>query len=165
ERNDHLSLRRRRPIRTCRRDPAKNGLQKRPLDGRGLKSLESGRSADDDIVFNIIVGSAGASPAVLRASRNTHLHPGRHVTTSLRLMSLRLCFFACALFTVAQIPAVFAVDLKDNPLAAESVLPYQYPPFDKIKDEHFVPAIEAGMRDQLKEVEAVAQNSDKTHVD
>ena len=75
ERDDHLSLRRRRPVRTCRRDPAKNGLQKRPLDGRRLESLESGRSADD-IVFNIIVGSAGASPAVLRASRNTHLHPG-----------------------------------------------------------------------------------------
>src|SRR5215216_1553055 len=34
-----------------------------------------GRSADDDIDSNIIVGSAGASPAVLRASRNTHLHP------------------------------------------------------------------------------------------
>ena len=26
ERNDHLSLRRRRPVRTCRREPAKNGL-------------------------------------------------------------------------------------------------------------------------------------------
>ncbi len=76
-------------------------------------------------------------------------------------MSLRLCFFACALLKVAQITAVFAADLKDNPVAAESVLPYQYPPFDKIKDEDFVPAIEAGMRDQLKEVEAVAENSDK----
>src|SRR5512133_497237 len=80
-------------------------------------------------------------------------------------MSLRLCFFACALLQVAQITAVFAVDLKDNPLAAESVLPYQYPPFDKIKDEDFVPAIEAGMRNQLKEVEAVAENSDKPTFD
>src|SRR5207248_593668 len=35
------------------------------------------------------------------------------------------------------------------------------PPFDKIKDEDFVPAIEAGMHDQLKEVEAVAEDSDK----
>src|SRR4029077_10068163 len=32
------------------RDPAENGLQKRPLDGRRLESLESCRSADDDIV-------------------------------------------------------------------------------------------------------------------
>jgi len=80
-------------------------------------------------------------------------------------MSLRLCFFACALLKVAQITAVFAVDLKDNPLAAESVLPYQYPPFDKIKDEDFVPAIEAGMREQLQEVEPIANNSEKPTFD
>jgi rhodanese-related sulfurtransferase len=36
ERNDHLSLRRGRAFRACRRDLAKNGLQKRPLDGRRL---------------------------------------------------------------------------------------------------------------------------------
>src|SRR5204863_5152641 len=49
----------------------------------------------------------------------------------------------------------------DNPLLTESALPYQLPPFDKIKDEHFVPAMEAGMREQLKEVDAVANLSDK----
>ena len=76
-------------------------------------------------------------------------------------MSLRLCFFACALLKIAQITAVFAADLKNNPLASESVLPYQYPPFDKIRDEHFVPAIEAGMREQTKEVEPIANNSEK----
>ena len=43
----------------------------------------------------------------------------------------------------------------------ESVLPYHVPPFDKIKDEHFAPAMEEGMREQLKEVEAVANNSEK----
>src|SRR5437016_13077598 len=52
-----------------------------------------------------------------------------------------------------------------NPLLKESTLPYHYPPFDKIKDEHFVPAIEAGMREQLKEVDAVANNSDKPTFD
>src|SRR5262245_10927440 len=61
----------------------------------------------------------------------------------LRLMSLRLCFFACALLNVAQITAVFAAE-SDNPLITESALPYQYPAFDKLKDEHFVPAIETG---------------------
>src|SRR5262252_8612878 len=76
-------------------------------------------------------------------------------------MSLRLCFFACALLKVAQITAVFAADLKDNALTSESVLPYQYPPFDKIKDEDFVPAIEAGMREQLKEIQPIANNSEK----
>jgi len=49
----------------------------------------------------------------------------------------------------------------DNPLLTESALPYHLPPFDKIKDEHFVPALEAGMREQLKEVDAVANLPDK----
>src|SRR5438132_622555 len=80
-------------------------------------------------------------------------------------MSLRRCLFACALLKVAQITAVFAADIKDNPLARESGLPYQYPTFDKIKDEHFVPAIETGMRDQLKEIEPIANNSEKPTFD
>ncbi len=49
----------------------------------------------------------------------------------------------------------------DNPLLTESALPYHLPPFDKIKDDHFVPAMEAGMREQLKEVDAVANLPDK----
>src|SRR5438874_4137359 len=53
----------------------------------------------------------------------------------------------------------------DNPLLAESTLPYHAPPFDKIKDEHFVPAIEAGMREQLKEVDAIAASSEKPTFD
>jgi peptidyl-dipeptidase Dcp len=46
-----------------------------------------------------------------------------------------------------------------NPFARESTLPYQYPPFDRIKDEHFAPAFAAGMAEQLKEVDAIARNS------
>ena len=53
----------------------------------------------------------------------------------------------------------------ENPLLVESSLPYHLPPFDKIKDEHFVPAIEAGMREQLREVDAVAGNHDKPTFD
>ena len=70
-------------------------------------------------------------------------------------------FTACALLSAAQITAVSAADPVDNPLLKESALPYHYPPFDKIKDAHFVPAIEAGMREQLKEVDLVANNSEK----
>src|SRR6184192_1035018 len=60
-----------------------------------------------------------------------------------------------------QITAVSAADPVDNPLLKESTLPPHLPPFDQIKDEHFVPAMEAGMRDQLKEVDVVANNSEK----
>ena len=70
-------------------------------------------------------------------------------------------FFACALIGAAQITAVFAADSTDNPLMNESALPYHYPAFDKLKDENFVPAMEAGMREQLKEIAPIANNSDK----
>ncbi|MFL6568473.1 MAG: M3 family metallopeptidase [Chthoniobacterales bacterium] len=49
----------------------------------------------------------------------------------------------------------------DNPLLQESTLPYQFPPFDKIKNEHFQPAIEQGMAEQLKEVETIADQKEK----
>lgn len=70
-------------------------------------------------------------------------------------------FVTCVFVLSAQITAVSAADSSDNPLLKESALPYHYPPFDKIKDEHFVPAIEAGMREQLKEIEPIANISEK----
>src|ERR1019366_7826410 len=45
-----------------------------------------------------------------------------------------------------------------NPFYAASTLPYQAPPFDKIKDTDYQPALEAGMAEQRKEVEAIANN-------
>ncbi len=45
-----------------------------------------------------------------------------------------------------------------NPFYNESKLPYQAPPFDKIKDSDFKPAIEEGMRVQLLEIEKIANN-------
>jgi peptidyl-dipeptidase Dcp len=46
----------------------------------------------------------------------------------------------------------------DNPFYAASTLPFQAPPFDKIKDSDYQPALEAGMAEQIKEVEAIANN-------
>jgi len=45
-----------------------------------------------------------------------------------------------------------------NPFAKPSALPFNYPAFDKIKDEHFLPAYAAGMREQLREVAGIANN-------
>jgi peptidyl-dipeptidase Dcp len=45
-----------------------------------------------------------------------------------------------------------------NPFYNSSKLPFQAPPFDKIKDEDYQPALEAGMAEQLKEVEAIAND-------
>jgi peptidyl-dipeptidase Dcp len=46
-----------------------------------------------------------------------------------------------------------------NPFYAASSLPYQAPPFDKIKDSDYQPAIDAGMAEQRKEVRAIADDS------
>ncbi|HSV62633.1 MAG TPA: M3 family metallopeptidase, partial [Chthoniobacterales bacterium] len=48
-----------------------------------------------------------------------------------------------------------------NPLLTESTLPFNLPPFDKIKDEHFQPALEQGMADEIKEVEKIASQTEK----
>ena len=45
-----------------------------------------------------------------------------------------------------------------NPFYTASTLPFQAPPFDKIKDSDYQPAIEAGMAKQIEEVQAIADN-------
>ena len=45
-----------------------------------------------------------------------------------------------------------------NPFYESSPLPFQAPPFDKIKDGDYQPAIEAGMAQQLKEVEVITND-------
>jgi peptidyl-dipeptidase Dcp len=45
-----------------------------------------------------------------------------------------------------------------NPFYAASSLPFQAPPFDKIKNSDYQPAIEAGMAQQREEVRAIADN-------
>jgi len=55
----------------------------------------------------------------------------------------------------AQQPAAFG---PSNPFYAASTLPYQAPPFDKIHDGDYQPAIEAGIAQQLVEVDAIANN-------
>jgi peptidyl-dipeptidase Dcp len=47
-----------------------------------------------------------------------------------------------------------------NPFFEESSLPFHAPPFDKIKDADYTPAIETGMKDQLAEMDKIANNSD-----
>ncbi len=47
----------------------------------------------------------------------------------------------------------------NNPFYAPSKLPFQAPPFDKIKDSDYQPAIEAGMAEQRKEMQAIANSS------
>ncbi|RYD66985.1 MAG: dipeptidyl carboxypeptidase II, partial [Verrucomicrobiaceae bacterium] len=43
-----------------------------------------------------------------------------------------------------------------NPLLTKSSLDFEFPPFDRIKDAHFLPAFEQGMKEQIQEVDAIA---------
>jgi peptidyl-dipeptidase Dcp len=62
-------------------------------------------------------------------------------------------------------PASKSTSSGQNALLSESSLPYHLPPFDKIKDDQFVPAIEAGMREHLQEAEKIAANPEKPTFD
>jgi peptidyl-dipeptidase Dcp len=48
-----------------------------------------------------------------------------------------------------------------NPFLKPSTLPYQMPPFDRIKNGHYVPAFEKGMAEQRTEIDAIANSADK----
>ncbi len=47
-----------------------------------------------------------------------------------------------------------------NPFLTEYATPFKVPPFDQIKHEHYLPAFEAGMAEQLAEVEAIVNNGE-----
>ncbi|MBR0054783.1 MAG: M3 family metallopeptidase [Bacteroidales bacterium] len=52
-----------------------------------------------------------------------------------------------------------------NPFMEEWNTPYNVPPFDKIKTEHYVPAFEEGMKQQAKNVETIANNTEEPTFD
>ena len=62
---------------------------------------------------------------------------------------------------IGNAPTTAAQDeMADNPFFAESPLPHQLPPFDRIDDVHYAPAFERGMADQIAEIEAIAGASE-----
>ena len=48
----------------------------------------------------------------------------------------------------------------ENPLLTESKLPYGAPQFDKIRNEHYLPAFEKGLAEAKAEIDAIANNPD-----
>src|ERR1700730_1003365 len=48
--------------------------------------------------------------------------------------------------------------MADNPFMQPSTLPFELPPFDRIRDGDYLPAFHAGMREQLREVARIAHN-------
>src|SRR5207248_1634250 len=48
--------------------------------------------------------------------------------------------------------------MADNPFMQPSTLAFELPPFDRIRDSDYLPAFQAGMREQLTEVARIAHN-------
>jgi peptidyl-dipeptidase Dcp len=73
-------------------------------------------------------------------------------------MKLRSVFAAALLLMPL---AAFADDPPaTNPFFEKSPLPFEAPPFDRIKDSDYQPAIEEGMKRELAEIQAIANNPD-----
>lgn len=67
--------------------------------------------------------------------------------------------FLIALGLILPLIAVTAKPTKsDNPFFNEYKTPLGVPPFDKIKTEHYLPAFEAGIKQQAEEIAAIVNN-------
>ena len=74
---------------------------------------------------------------------------------------IRVLIAAWAVITA--VPATHSIAAEvgfgpSNPFYAASTLPFQAPPFDRIRDEHYQPAIEAGMVQQQAEIRTIAES-------
>jgi peptidyl-dipeptidase Dcp len=85
----------------------------------------------------------------------------RHRVTLSALLAVAAIAAACAPVR-ARIsrggPAPAAIG--DNPFFVESTLPYHAPRFDLIRNEHYQPALEEGMRQQIAEIDAIAKQTE-----
>src|SRR3954462_139758 len=87
--------------------------------------------------------------------KQTHRH--RLMISSVSAATLAA---ACApAVSTPTTPAPVAAAVGSNPLFVESTLPYQAPRFDLIRNEHYQPALEEGMRQQLAEIDAIARQT------
>jgi len=81
----------------------------------------------------------------------------------IRVHSLQRAGAVLALLAAASAQAAQAATAADavasNPFAQPSALPFMAPPFDRIRDSDYAPAFAEGMRQQLAEIEGIANNA------
>jgi peptidyl-dipeptidase Dcp len=80
------------------------------------------------------------------------------------LMLAALTMSSLALATAAAAGAAGTLS-PDNPFAKRSELPFELPPFDRIRDQDYAPAFKAGMALQLAEIAAIAHNPEPATFD
>ena len=82
--------------------------------------------------------------------------------TSIVLISTLSLNIACTSMKNTETKQDQIVDatLANNPFMKKSSLQYQAPEFDKIKDEHFKPAFDYGLKQNISEIEKIANNTE-----
>jgi peptidyl-dipeptidase Dcp len=71
-------------------------------------------------------------------------------------------YSALILFTVLIFTSCNQSDqMTENPFFTASTLPFEAPDFDIINDDHFMPAFEKGMKEQISEIEKIAANNEE----
>ncbi len=73
--------------------------------------------------------------------------------TILFLAMVSLLLFSCANETHKKAA-------EENPFFSEFNTPFNVPPFNKIKEEHYLPAFKEGMKQQQKEIEAIVSSTE-----
>jgi peptidyl-dipeptidase Dcp len=73
---------------------------------------------------------------------------------------LLLVYVLGLVFSSCQNPKKENVTTMENPFFKEWTTPFGVPPFEEIKEEHFVPAVQEGINQQQAEVEAIVNNAE-----
>lgn len=86
----------------------------------------------------------------------------KHITSVLLLSSLGLNV-ACTSLKTTNMNSNVKSDaaMASNPFMKKSSLQYEAPEFDKIKDEHFKPAFDYGLKQNLIEIDQIANSTEK----
>lgn len=72
---------------------------------------------------------------------------------------LPICLILATMFSGCQEGNVKSGS--DNPLLSDFDTPFEAPPFDLIKDEHFAPAFEEAIKQHNEEIDAIVSNSEE----
>lgn len=88
----------------------------------------------------------------------------KNITSLFFLSALGFGITSCSTMKNTETSATESVavspEMASNPFMTKSKLQYQAPEFDKIKNEHFKPAFDYGMKVQLAEIKKIAENKD-----
>jgi peptidyl-dipeptidase Dcp len=67
-------------------------------------------------------------------------------------------WFRIVITCILGVPTLSFAEERTNPLLTDFTTPFGTPPFDQIQTEDYLPAFEAGIRQQKEEVEAIVDN-------